>query len=277
MFTHQRSLRVASGLAYALLVACGNQAASIGPSTSVDSATSTVAGLQAAKWGSNVTVSFANGSMRFQSNGIPNHARPAEYALPDMGVRVPSAMTAHAGADPTRAQTYDYQIPTTPTKAATPTSTSRGTIGVMISGAALFNPYEGDGDTVAMASNFTVQNAAGESVAFLDSCNGHPTPMGAYHYHALPPCVTAMVDAPRGPSHLIGIAFDGYPIYGDRDINGRQLSAADLDKCSGIASPTPEFPKGTYHYVLLGNADATSSIRCFTGKVTISAAPMPGM
>lgn len=239
--------------------------------TTTTTTSSNEIGLRAAKWGSNITVTFANGSMRYVSNGLPNHARQAEYALPTGGTRVPTASSAYAGADPTRAQSYDFSIPLVPVKAASPTSTSLGTIGVMISGAALFNPYEGDGVTVAMASNFTVKNSAGKDVAFLDACNGHPTPMGAYHYHALPPCVTATVDVAGGASHLIGVAFDGYPIYGDRDINGKQLTAADLDACSGITSATPEFPQGTYHYVLLNTANSTSSIRCFTGKVTVTA------
>jgi hypothetical protein len=266
-------------------------------------------GLENAKWGSNVTVSFDGGFMRYRSNGIPNHARQAEYALPAMGPRpgqsqdqgarggrmgpppdggrgprggggpggAPSAANTKAGADPTSAQNYDFQIPLVPKRAATPTSTNLGTIGVMISGAALFNPYEGDGRTVAMANNFTVKNAAGKDVAFLDACNGHPTPMGAYHYHALPPCVTAQVDVAGGPSHIIGVAFDGYPIYGDRDIKGRQVTAGDLDQCGGVTSATPENPDGIYHYVLLPTTDATSSIRCFMGEVTVRRRPMPGM
>lgn len=238
---------------------------------------STAVGLQAAKWSSNVTISFENGVVRYRSNGLPSHARQAEYALPNPGVRVPGSTTAYAAPDPTRAQSYDFRIPTTPKRAAQPTSTSLGTIGVMISGAALFNPYEGDGTTVATASNFTVKNAAGADVAFLDACNGHPTPMGQYHYHALPPCVTATVDQAGGASHLIGIAFDGYPIYGDRDINGAKVSAAALDQCNGLTSPTPEFPSGIYHYVLLDTADSRSSVRCFTGEVDRAAVGMPGM
>lgn len=265
-----------------LPAACSDGADVTTPSTATG--TSNETGLRAAKWGSNVTVTFENGTIRYQSNGIPNHARQAEYALPNAGTRVPNASNAYAGADPTKAQTYDYRIPLVPTKAASPTSTSLGTIGVMISGAGLFNPYEGDGVTVAMANNFTVKNASGQDIAFLDACNGHPTPMGMYHYHAIPPCVTATVDVAGGPSHIIGIAFDGYPIYGDRDITGKQLTAADLDQCSGITSATPEFPQGVYHYVLLSSANATSSIRCFMGKVTIVSAqtmshagPMVGM
>jgi len=43
-----------------------------------------------------------------------------------------------------------------------------------------------------------------------------------------------------------------------------------LDKCNGINSATPEFPKGIYHYVLLATLDARSSIACFHGEVDAS-------
>ena len=129
---------------------------------------------------------------------------------------------------------------------------------------------------MATASNFTVLNDAGEEVAFLDTCNGHPTPMGTYHYHALPTCITAVVDEDGGPSHILGVAFDGFPIYGDRALDGTQLTADDLDECSGIFSATPEFPDGIYHYVLLDTADSSSSIRCFSGVVDSSLAQTGG-
>ena len=205
--------------------------------------------------------------LHFVSDGLPDHERQAEYALPDDGVMVPDVSTASAAADPTVAQSYDYLIPMTPTFDPTHPDTSLGVIGVMISGAAMFNPYEGDGSTVATQSNFSVTDDAGNQVWFLDDCAGHPTPMGQYHYHGLPTCVTAEVDTADGPSHIIGIAFDGFPIYGDRDIDGDPVTADQLDECNGITSPTPEFPDGTYHYVLLDVADSTSSIRCFSGVV----------
>lgn len=297
-----RSRRVAGVLATLLLAAgltaCGSgdsrDAVSAGSGKAADATASTTtnaadscdlaSGFQQAQWASTITVTYADGTIRYQSNGLPNHARDAEYALPNAGVVVPSAATATAGADPTVAQSYDYSIPTCPVKADVTSKTSLGVIGVMISGATLFNPYEGDNTTVATQSNFSVKDASGNDVYFLDSCSGHPTPMGQYHYHALPKCVTAQVDTANGPSHMIGIAFDGYPIYGDRDINGKQVTADDLDACNGTTSATPEFPKGVYHYVLLDVADSTSSIRCFTGEVATSLtstaggmAGMPGM
>jgi hypothetical protein len=148
------------------------------PDTSETSTADLSAGYAQASWGDNVTVTIDNGVLRYVSDGIPNHERNAEYAIPTGGVIVPDASTAVATADPTVAQSYDYTIPLTPTMADEPTSASLGVIGVMISGASLFNPYEGDGSTVATQSNFSVKGSAGNDVWFLDDCGGHPTPMG---------------------------------------------------------------------------------------------------
>jgi YHYH protein len=223
-------------------------------------------GFEATSWGENADVSIADAALRYVSNGIPDHARQAEYAVPDDLDSIPDGSNSSAVADPTIEQDYDFTIPLTPTPAWFTTSTSLGVIGLMISGAALFNPFEGDGSTVATQSNFSVKNDAGEDVFFLDDCSGHPTPPGQYHYHALPACVVDVVDDEGGPSHAIGIALDGYPIYGDRDIDGAVIDPDTLDECNGIDSVTPEFPEGVYHYVLLDVQGPQSSIQCFKGS-----------
>lgn len=275
---------------------CGSTASSstAGAATASGSATtaqasasasysSTKAGLRKTKWGKNITVSYGKSYIRLRSDGIPNHSRPKYYAVPDAGVVVPTADTAQIAADPTKAQDYDYKVPTNPKKASKTTSAPLGSIGFMISGSVLFNPYEGDGSTVAMANNFYLTADDGSKAPFVDDCAGHPTPAmggggGQYHYHGLPNCVVAETDTGTGPSHIIGVAFDGFPIYGARDIKGRKVPVGKLDKCNGITSPTPEFPRGIYHYVLPGTNDATSSIRCFRGKVNSSLiTQMPNM
>jgi YHYH protein len=48
--------------------------------------------------------------------------------------------------------------------------------------------------------------------------------MGQYHYHALPNCITKAIDKTDGPSHILGVAFDGFPIYGDRAMDNVQVS-----------------------------------------------------
>ncbi|MFC6645699.1 hypothetical protein ACFQBQ_08935 [Granulicella cerasi] len=81
------------------------------------------------------------------------------------------------------------------------------------------------------------------------------------------------VDEHYGASHIIGIALDGFPIYGGRDVNGNIVDVT-LDACNGITSATPEFPGGAYHYVLpldaSGNPVKTkqSSMNCYTGTVS---------
>jgi hypothetical protein len=235
--------------------------------------------IKAATWNPTVQLTYSDGSVIMEPNGIPDHERDAYYAVPDPGVVVPDENTASLVTDPTKEQTYKFTIPTAPKYVSTVTSAPLGSIGVMISGTVLYNPFEGDGTTVAMASNFTITDANGNTGSFIDKCTGHPTlQQGAYHYHGLSTCVTAKVDEASKPSHIIGFALDGFPIYGDRDINGKQLTASNLDECNGITSATPEFPGGIYHYVLLGTADARSSITCFHGEVDESQIqPMPAM
>jgi hypothetical protein len=233
-------------------------------------------------WADTVTATVGGGSVEIISNGIPNHERDAQYAVPNGGVSVPDASSAQIVDDPTQEQDYDLTITTSPVYSDTVTEAPLGSIGIMISGSVLFNPYEGDGTTVAMASNFSLTADDGTEVWFVDACTGHPTPMnGEYHYHGLSVCVASQVDAESGASHIIGLALDGFPIYGANDIDGNPVDVADLDECNGITSATPEFPEGIYHYVLPGTLDETSSIRCFHGVVDasqiVSMPPMMGM
>jgi hypothetical protein len=83
--------------------------------------------------------------------------------------------------------------------------------------------------------------------------------------------VTSQVDTSNGPSHIIGVALDGFPIYGGRDINGNVIQVSQLDACNGITSATPEFPSGAYHYVLpIGVTSKYASINCYSGTVSAS-------
>lgn len=266
-----RHLTLLSALA-AGLCGCGEDGER--PSETIDAVHNT-------GWGKNVMIEYGDGNFRFRSNGVPNHDLQAEYVMPDdftTCVPHPTAACSHIEPVSTavQANALDYTITTTPEKVEQTFSLPFGPMGVMISGAPVYNPYEGDGKTVAMNGNFTLTNKEGKQVAFMDSCNGHPSPHPAeqYHYHGLPSCVTAQVDEQDGPSHIIGYAFDGFPIYGDRDIDGAKIDPETLDRCNGIESPTPEFPDGIYHYVLLEVATVQSTIRCLHGKLSF---PLPSL
>ena len=93
-----------------------------------------------------------------------------------------------------------------------------------------------------------------------------------WHAHGNPSCVTSQVDAGTGPSHIIGVALDGFPIYGGRDINGNVINVSQLDACNGLTSATPESPGEAYHYVLpIGVTTKNASINCYNGTVSQSA------
>lgn len=258
--------------------------------TAAPTATATAANFaqayQSAQWQSTyVTVTFTGScSMKMVTTGIPiNHN--SYYLAPANAGQTVVATTPVSGmsmavspySTPSNSgQTNTFN--TCPTKASVTTATGKGPIGYTISGEAIYNPYEAT-NTVALTDNasytFTV-NGTSQTAYFIDQCNNHPTQTSTgateWHFHGVPTCLTATIDGASGPSHIIGIALDGYPIYGGRDINGNVISTSQLDSCNGITSPTPEFPNGVYHYVLpIGVTTVQSSLSCYTGVVAAGA------
>jgi hypothetical protein len=272
-----------------VLVACGSESADVesadtsaAPSTTSAPATtedasgplSTMAAVEAAGWGDNVEISTDGATFTYRSNGVPNHEVADEYLMPDEGspcafVASPDCMHVETSDEAIAEYEIDFTFTTEPELVDEVFKPTAGPMGLMISGSSVYNPFEADGTTVAMASNFTIPDAQGNDVAFMDDCMAHPSPHPAaqYHYHGLPHCVIEQVDEHEGPSHMIGIAFDGFPIYGDRDIDGNPIDPADLDECNGLDRPTPEFPDGIYHYVLTDLQTEQSTIRCLHGRL----------
>jgi hypothetical protein len=198
-----------------------------------------------ALWADDMTVSVAGDTLTVSDDGVPDHDLLEAYALMD-------GSTTAVGES-----AYILTFPTVPTVATSTVDTGMGTIGVAISGGQYFNPYEGDGVTVALDNNFDV-----DGVPFVDTCNGHPLPTGEdYHYHGVPYCITDEVDTDGAHSVLIGVLNDGYPVYGPWGEGG--VAPSDLDECSGHLGATPEFVDGVYHYHL--TETAPYSIPCYHG------------
>jgi hypothetical protein len=258
------------------------------PATSASSSTGNaiLAAYEKAAWGSAASVVFSGCTMTFHSTGVPPSHNA--YYLAPVSTQYPTAV-ATTPVSHTSMSLVPYmassitsetvQINACPTKAATTTSTNMGPIGFMLSGEAIFNAYEGNGAaTPALSDNvsysFTDSSGTAQTASFIDSCSQHPTPLsGGYtwHHHGIPTCLVAQIDGTSGPSHLIGFALDGFPIYGGRDINGAVIQTSQLDACNGITSPTPEFPNGVYHYVLpIGVTNGQSSLNCYAGTVSQS-------
>ena len=205
--------------------------------------------LAAALWADDMEVSLDGDTLTLADDGVPDHSVLEAYALMD------GSTIGVVAAD------YSVDIPVNPVLADAPADTNMGSIGVAISGAVYFNPYEGDGVSVAVDSNFDV-----DGVPFLDTCNGHPLPTGTdFHYHGVPYCITDAVDTPSEHSVIIGVLLDGFPVYGPQGEGGG--APDDLDTCSGHTGATPEFPEGVYHYHL--TETAPYSIPCYSGEVDV--------
>ncbi|XP_052076500.1 uncharacterized protein LOC127714481 [Mytilus californianus] len=95
-----------------------------------------------------------------------------------------------------------------------------GMIGITRTGVAIFNPL-----------NVDLENAVeGQTQETFDSCDGHPTNTGSYHYHKIPDSCLYKGEI----DEFIGVALDGFPIYGPNasDVNSL-LTSTDLDECHG--------------------------------------------
>jgi hypothetical protein len=234
-------------------------------------------------WGSTVTVSYPNScEVTITTTGKPDYTPNAYYLGPAAAGQTVVAYTSQTN---TAVAVISYAsniepalkgssatINICPAKASATTATSGGAIGYLISGTAMFDPFEMDASTAAVADNasytFTDTSGNSQTAYFLDQCDSHSNGT-TWHAHGNPNCVTSQVDTSTGPSHIIGIALDGFPIYGGRDINGNVVTVSQLDACNGITSATPEFPSGAYHYVLpIGVTSKYASINCYSGTVS---------
>jgi hypothetical protein len=288
-FRTRRRISTLIYIAAALALGCGtaSNSSSSASTSSSSSFTGTpnayTAVYKSMSWGNTVTVSFPSAcEMTLTTTGKPDYTPNAYYLAPAGNGQT---VVAHTAVTNTAVAVISYanmiepnlegssaNIDICPTPASSTTATGLGAIGYLISGTAMFNPFEMDASTAAVADNasytFTDSNGMSQTAYFLDQCDSHSN--GAtWHAHGNPNCVTSQVDTANGASHIIGIALDGFPIYGGRDINGNVISVSQLDACNGITSPTPEFPTGAYHYVLpIGVTTKYASINCYAGTVS---------
>jgi YHYH protein len=265
---------------------CGSSTASSSSASSSTTLTNQYAiAYKAASWGNTMTVGFPSScTMTVTTTGKPNYTPNPYYLGPASTGQTVVAYTAQTNT-PVALIAYaniasgltgsSATINSCPTKASTTTATGLGAIGYLISGTAMFNPFEMNASTAAVADNasYTFVDSTGttQTAYFLDQCDTHSNG-STWHAHGNPSCVTSQVDTATGPSHIIGIALDGFPIYGGRDINGSVITLAQLDTCNGITSATPEFPSGAYHYVLpIGVTSKYASMNCYSGTVSAGA------
>lgn len=220
-----------------------------------------------------VSVTTQGEYRRIQANGIPDHE--------------PGAFPNRNNPNSIAAQHYDYKVPLHPSLAAQPTPYRMQPFGIAVNGI-VFDPFAAEWWNGSPDWQYEPHGSAIN--LGLDSSNAHVQPNGAYHYHGIPNGMVEKLGGGQSKMTLIGWAADGFPIYGPwaySDANNtasplKKLTpsyvlkkgqrpagspggkydgsfvqdytylagSGDLDASNGRQGITPEYPKGTYYYVL---------------------------
>lgn len=251
-----------------------------------------------AQTGCEMSVRVRNGVRRIVANGLPNHTTGQ---FPNRNN--PNAISP---------QSYEYEFPLAPklTKGTTKYNVPQP-FGIAINGV-IFDPYAAEWWGGARNGDWQY-NALGDGINLgLDDSHAHVQPTGAYHYHGLPDGLIDTLPATRH-SPLIGWGGDGFPIYLNRGYRKAKDSGSglktlrssyivrsgtrpdgpggtydgtfeedfryraksgNLDRANGRFQVTPEYPKGTYCYVL--TTDWPVIPRRFVGDIASSFTKQPG-
>ena len=271
-----------------------------------------------------VSITLNETHLIINTNGLPNHDFESTLAC------------SGGGGDCAAPQSYTWSIPRSPVNdtAGGHDSTDcpeangdkecapdRGAVAVSINGVPIFGPEDAPGGD-AVAAEHGAYNEDRQPIE-LGICHGHAAQGGTYHYHADGNCmhwhpkdgesiendydestIQAIAQNTYDGNHskVIGVAFDGYPIYGfwgyDDQMNVVEMRSSyelkdgetgyngiddykyteglgHLDQCNGHFGPTPEFPQGIYHYhSTMQNGDGEMGfpyfLICYHGEADMS-------
>lgn len=154
-----------------------------------------------------------------------------------------------------------------------------GIVGIAANGVALFNPSAGDLGSPPVGFHWVATENFGMVNFGEDSCGGHPNDNDQYHYHdgdfiscwkanqvmgayndyyGLSQYVGDNMRHPDGHSKILGLSFDGYPVYGPYGYNlpqdntspvvimetGYQMNASIAVNRPAYGTTTANPPKG---------------------------------
>jgi hypothetical protein len=229
----------------------------------------------AAGYPAEVTIAVEGDVRVIRSNGIPAHETGQ---FPGRGN--PNTIAP---------QRYEFRVPANPKAAERPTPLRMQPFGVAVNGV-VFDPGAAEWWNGERQSGWQYEPLTMPPPALgVDASHAHVQPNGAYHYHGIPTGLLHALTDGKPKTVLIGWAADGFPIYNDlghADANDAAsplktlkssykiksgdrpsgpggkpdgtfvadyeyvAGAGDLDECNGRIAATPEYPNGTYHYVL---------------------------
>lgn len=233
----------------------------------------------------NIQIDYTNNVRTITANGQPNHSTGS---FPNRNN--PNSIST---------QSYKLQVPLNPLKNNRATEMRGGLIGIALNGV-VFEP--GTAETWNNDRRWRMEAINGPRNLGLDSNNAHVQPDGSYHYHGVPNGLINLSSQRNEAPVMLGYAADGFPMYNEQgyidpnDMNsplstlvpsyrvkyGNRTSGpggiyngnytadfeyvkgyGDLDECNGRFAKTPEYPEGTYHYVVTNKFPFIS--RCLMG------------
>lgn len=242
--SHRKSSR-SSLSAIALLSAVGAVAVGCSHTPVVNDRCAAVgASVEEAGFGDSVAVTCDGDYVLLTSNTYPDH----------------ELMTGIVGTNeqvPVPAKAYAAPIPVSP-KLGTQPQTRDAALGVAVNGVPIFD-YTGGGEMSQddllhhQTQHDTLQTQQ------LDVCGGHAGRGDDYHYHVKPVCMIGHMEN-AGDAAIIGWAYDGFPIYGDRNPDGTPIAKGVLDVCNGQ-------PDDAFGYRYHTSDDAPYIVQCLMGEV----------
>lgn len=194
-------------------------------------------------FGTNVTISLDQYDVVIEATGRPDHTSaywdPSNssglYVAPDPSITTESRMSPGFIEDYNNL--YTLRVPTSPSLATSPSSTTLGAVGIATSGAPIFNDQEG--------GNVNLNTGV---ISGFDRNGAHTGPE-TYHYHLEPRAIS------YDDAELIGVIADGFFIYGRRCYSDPSTYPSDLDVSGGHFATTQH--SGTteeYHYHIMNDA-----------------------
>ena len=204
-----------------------------------------------------VTLSSDGTEIDIETTGFPNHT--SIYWETDNALYLDESDVVQKTTEDTfigggRGEASSFTVDAIPDLDGATVATELGTIGIAVSGAAIFNDQEGAGD---------LDRAAGS----LDFNGGHKGP-GVYHYHLEPRSFS------NDDDNLVGILMDGIFIYG-RQCSSTGTYPTDLDASGGHTSTTQYETEALYHYHIINEVFAAPTYG-YEDPIVLFAGPFQG-
>ncbi|MEP3279552.1 MAG: YHYH protein [Stappiaceae bacterium] len=199
--------------------------------------------VSAAGFADEVTVTCPDGHAIIASDTYPDHPLMTGIVGTNEQIPVPAD--------------YAAPIPLQPTLGSDPL-TRDSALGVAVNGVPIFD-YTGGGEMSQDDLHHHQVHHDTLQTRQLDVCGGHAGRGDDYHYHVKPTCMIDQM-ANAGDDAIIGWAFDGYPIYGDKNPDGTVIAEGSLDICNGQ-------PDDTFGYRYHTSSEAPYIVQCLMGEV----------